>query len=85
VSLYILKQIEFDKRLLSLEKDIIDGFNFIVGILSDPDVSYNSAYKYLENQNFIYFSVLSINNKIYVRQLTFNKSVDDQNILKKYY
>lgn len=85
MSLYILKQIEFDKRLLSLEKDIIDGFNFIVGILSDPDVSYNSAYKYLENQNFIYFSVLSINNKIYVRQLTFNKSVDDQNILKKYY
>jgi len=49
VSLYILKQIEFDKRLLSLEKDIIDEFNFIVGILSDPDVSYNSAYKYLEN------------------------------------
>jgi hypothetical protein len=85
MSLLILNEIELDPSLKGLEKDLIEEFNFIVHILSDKNVNFTSATAYLMIKDFNYFSVLSINNKIYVRQLKFNKEITERNILKKYY
>lgn len=81
----IVNEITLYEEFIGLEKDIIDEFNMVITILNEKDVSFDSASKFLDVYSFRYFSVLSINQKIYVRQITPNGSPSKVNILKVNY
>jgi len=65
--------------------DILEEFNRIVEILCDDEIKFLAAKQYLESLNLSYFSLLSLNNKIWVKQI-YNKGIDSKEFLlmKKY-
>lgn len=85
MSIQLLNKLVIYNSFQGLETFIIDEFNMIIEILNDDTVSFKSASTFLENYSFSYFTILAINNKVFVRQITPNKSPAENNVIRKDY